>query len=192
MRKTEEELREQFSFTYDNYSEILYGDKPKEHRDEEWYDRICKLTDGSSIISNIFAVPVYQWKKFGDYDVYETLRGEIGVKDGVAFYGSFFVDYRGLRYNIYYTGTPDELVQNLHKLNNNSLHISHNGEFVTGWRNECGMHSPSAKVRELDADRVMKILLCDDWKDFGTGVQLFRNKISKVYEDDPRNYFTIL
>ena len=183
MRKTEEELREQFSFTYDNYSEVLYGDVPKEHRDEEWYSKMCDLAEGDDTIANLLAVDMYQWKEHGDHDVYETLRGNIGIKDGIPFYGSFFVDCGCCRYNIYYTGSPYE---------HNSLHISHNGEFVTGWRNEFGMHSPSIKARELDVDRVRKILSCKDWDDFGEGVQLFRQRITEIFEHNPQNYFNVL
>lgn len=183
MRKPEEELRSQFSFNYDNFSEILYADKPKEHRNEEWFDRMCKLADKDAITGNILAVDMYLYRKYGDHDFYETLRGNIGVKDGRAFYGSFFVDYKGLRYNIYFTGTPYE---------HNSLHISHNGEFVTGWRNEYGMHSPSHKIKLLDTDRVKGILSCKDWDDFGTGVQLFKQRITEVFEENTRNHFNIL
>jgi hypothetical protein len=183
MRKSEEELRRQFSFNYDNFSEILYADKPKEHRDEEWFDRMIKLADNDCITANILAVDMYVYRKYGEHYFFETLRGNIGVKDGRAFFGQFFVDYKGLRYNIFFTGLPYE---------RNSLHISHNGEFVTGWRNESGMHSPSHKIKLLDTDRVKGILTCKDWDDFGVGVQLFKERITEVFEENPRNFFNIL
>lgn len=184
MRKTEEELRSQFpSFSFDNFSEILYADKPKEHRDEKWYDKMIEISKGNSTISSIMTIDLYTHKVAGDYDLYYTLRGDIGVKDGKAFYGSFWVDYAGQRYNIYYTGLPFE---------HESLMISHNGEFVTGWRNEYGVHSPSYKVKELDVDRVRKILKCKDWDDFGVGVQLFRERIAEIFEENTKNYFKIV
>ena len=184
MRKSAEELKNQFpSFNFDNICSVLYGDIPKEHRDDNWRKRMVEMSKDNSTLSNLMAIDLYTQKVAGDYDFYYTLRGDIGVKDGKAFYGTFWVDFGGQRYNIYFTGLPYEY---------DCLMICHNGEYVTGWRNEYGMHSPSYKIKELDVDRVRKILNCKDWDDFGEGVQLFRNRISEIFEENTQNYFKIV
>lgn len=184
MRKTEAELKLQFpSFTFDDIVSVMYGDKPKERRDEKWHDRMLSIAKDNSTILNLMTIDFYTYKITNGYDFYYTLRGDIGVKDGKAFYGSFWVDFGGQRYNIYFTGLPYEY---------DCLMICHNGEFVTGWRNEHGMHSPSHKIKLLDTDRVKSILSCKDWDDFGTGVQLFKQRITEVFEENTRNYFKIV
>ena len=177
MRLAEKELRIKYpSFNFDSFQSVFYGDVPKETHDEKWLEHINELSNGNDTTSNIFAVSKSIYYKFGIHDYYYTLKGEIGIKNNVALYGQISIKYSGRVYDFF--------------LDHESLTISHNGEYMTGWRNKSGLHSPSRMIKELDPDMIEKIFRSKDWDDFGTGVQIFKETCKRIYDNDKTNYYS--
>ena len=60
---------------------------------------------------------------------------------------------------------------------------------TSGWRNKNGQSSPSLRCKQLDDDKIEKVLSSKWLNDFGYGVQTYINTIKKVYERNKTNYF---
>lgn len=171
MRKTKEELlfnNPCWNIEKHDIVKVMYGDIP-----------LFKV-DGNNKYED--SVKMYIWRNYGDFYVYRTLRGEIGIKGfDTILYGSHNVTYRGITYSL-----DLNLMYGLKSLD--ILKLS--GEKVKGFSNKDGIGSPSNKLRteELDEETIYKILNCKDIEDYGVSVKCFMEKCKQIYELDKENY----
>ena len=189
MRLTETEFLNRYpSFNY--YVDPVatwYGDKPAEYHNLKWYEESVRIAGDDDTMCNIFAVDWYVYKVIGEHKLYKTLRGNIGIRTDVdgtdeVMYGDFSVKYGGLTYNIYY--------DNVH--GKDALTIFHNGDCVSGWRNENGQPSPSVRRKKLDDDRILKVFNSKDLDDYGYAVKLYIEKVKSVYNTNKENYYMVV
>lgn len=179
MRITKEALleRQPWNENVNDIVKVSYGDTPLIRWDEERYQWFKEQT---GTVSNILAADAYIYVNNGAYDIYRTLIGDIRIgENGNVLCGDLTFKKNGKSYTIYlnfmYGMKGLKIIRYSHVTGN------------IGFINRDGGIASSRSVKELDEDRIKKVLN-DPLSDYGVAVQKFMDEARKVYSNDPTNY----